>query len=58
MQNTTRTDHCSPTCWVCVPPIKLGDIGQPQKEIEFEPMPATEPIKEPAAPVPSEPVPA
>lgn len=35
----------------------MGDIGQPQKEIEFEPIPATEPVKEPAAPTP-EPVPA
>lgn len=30
----------------------MGQIGEPQKEIEFEPLPATEPIKEPAAPSP------
>jgi hypothetical protein len=39
----------------------MGDIGKPNKEIEFEPFPATEPLKEPAVapePVPAEPVPA
>jgi hypothetical protein len=37
----------------------MGQIGEPQKEIEFEPFPATEPVKEPAAPTPTpEPVPA
>lgn len=37
----------------------MGDIGKPQKEIEFEPFPATEPVKEPAAPTPTpEPAPA
>lgn len=37
----------------------MGQIGEPQKEIEFEPFPATEPVKEPAAPTPApEPVPA
>ena len=40
----------------------MGDIGVPKKEIEFEPLPATEPVKEPAvAPEPvtvPEPVPA
>jgi hypothetical protein len=37
----------------------MGNIGEPQKEIEFEPFPASEPIKEPSpAPAPSEPVPA
>lgn len=33
----------------------MGAIGNPQREIEFEPIPATEPVHEPAAP---EPVPA
>lgn len=41
---------------------RMGQIGEPQREIEFEPMPATEPIHEPAAPTPApatpEPVPA
>lgn len=37
----------------------LGDIGEEQEEVEFEPMPETVPVKEPAAPTPSrEPVPA
>lgn len=40
----------------------MGDIGVPKKEIEFEPLPASEPVKEPAvapAPTPTqEPVPA
>jgi len=37
----------------------MGNIGEPQKEIEFEPFPATVPVTEPAvAPAPSEPVPA
>lgn len=39
----------------------MGDIGVPKREIEFEPLPATEPVKEPAAPTPTperEPVPA
>lgn len=31
----------------------MGDIGNPQKEIEFEPMPVTEPVKEPAVPTPA-----
>lgn len=35
----------------------MGAIGNPQREIEFEPIPATEPVQEPAAPTP-EPVPA
>lgn len=35
----------------------MGAIGNPQREIEFEPIPATEPVHEPAAPTP-EPVPA
>ena len=41
--------------------IRMGEIGEPKREIEFEPMPATEPIPEktPApAPMPAEPVPA
>lgn len=40
----------------------MGQIGQPQREIEFEPMPEREPVHEPAAPTPApapaEPVPA
>lgn len=36
----------------------MGNIGEPKKEIEFEPIPASEPVQEPAAPAPSEPVPA
>jgi hypothetical protein len=36
----------------------MGDIGQPQKEIEFEPLPATEPVKEPSpSPAPAQPEP-
>jgi hypothetical protein len=35
------------------------DIGEPQREIEFEPIPNEAPVEEPAAPTPSkEPVPA
>jgi len=40
----------------------VGDIGEPIRHIEFEPMPETEPVKEPAAPAvepekaPAEPV--
>ena len=30
----------------------MGQIGNPQKEIEFEPLPASEPVHEPAAPAP------
>lgn len=26
----------------------MGDIGEPQKHIEFEPFPESEPVKEPA----------
>lgn len=39
---------------------RLGDIGQPQRHIEFEPMPAAEPVHEPTpATAPTrEPVPA
>jgi len=39
----------------------LGDIGKPeeQEEYEFEPLPESEPVHEPAAPTPArEPVPA
>lgn len=37
----------------------MGDIGKPERHIEFEPMPETIPVHEPAAPAPSrEPVPA
>lgn len=38
----------------------MGAIGEPKREIEFEPIPASEPIKEPAAPTPepAAPVPA
>lgn len=36
----------------------MGAIGQPQREIEFEPLPASEPVKEPAVPEPAAPVPA
>jgi hypothetical protein len=38
----------------------MGDIGAPAKEIEYEPLPTTVPVKEPSpAPVPErEPVPA
>lgn len=32
----------------------MGNIGQPQKEIEFEPFPATVPVQEPAV-APAEP---
>lgn len=36
----------------------MGDIGEPVRHVEFEPMPTTAPVEEPAAPsVPSEPVP-
>lgn len=28
----------------------MGDIGEPRKEIELEPFPASEPVTEPAAP--------
>lgn len=40
-----------------------GDIGEPIRRIEFEPMPEDVPVQEPAAPAPSttperEPVPA
>ena len=39
--------------------IRMGDIGDNPKEYEFEPMPTTEPVKEPAAHEPAkEPVPA
>jgi len=28
----------------------MGNIGEPRREIELEPFPATEPVHEPAAP--------
>lgn len=34
--------------------IICGDIGEDPKEVEFEPIPTTEPLREPA-PVPVEP---
>jgi len=38
---------------------RCGDIGDNPREVEFEPFPATEPIKEPTqpAPAPVEPAP-
>lgn len=37
----------------------MADIGEPVREVEFEPMPETAPVEEPAAPVKTpEPVPA
>ena len=39
--------------------IRMGDIGEPVRKIEFEPLPQTAPVEEPAAPKPErEPVPA
>ena len=37
----------------------MGDIGKPERHHTFEPMPESEPIKEPAAPsvVPATPAP-
>ncbi len=32
--------------------MPVRKIGEPQREIELEPIPATEPMKEPAAPTP------
>lgn len=32
--------------------MPVRKIGEPQKEIEFEPFPQSEPIQEPAAPTP------
>lgn len=41
---------------------RMGDIGKPNKEIEFEPFPEEAPIETPATPAttpaPAEPVPA
>lgn len=34
---------------------KLGDIGEPQRRREYEPMPEQEPVHEPAAPTPAQP---
>jgi hypothetical protein len=33
----------------------VGNIGDPLRHITFEPLPATEPVHEPAAPAPTEP---
>lgn len=38
--------------------VRDGDIGEPQRHIEFEPMPTTAPIKEPSPQVVPEKVPA
>jgi hypothetical protein len=39
--------------------IRGGNIGEPQKHVEFEPLPEAAPVEEPAAPVrEAEPVPA
>ena len=39
--------------------IEMAEIGEPQREVEFEPMPETVPVQEPAAPVKTpEPTPA
>lgn len=32
--------------------MPVRKIGEPQKEIEFEPFPQAEPLQEPAAPTP------
>lgn len=33
--------------------FRMGDIGEPVRHIEFEPIPTTEPVREPSpAPVP------
>jgi hypothetical protein len=32
--------------------MPVRKIGEPQREIEFEPFPQTEPLQEPAAPTP------
>ncbi len=44
---------------VTLPP-RMGDIGEPKREIEFEPFPEEAPVEAPAtpAPAPAEPVPA
>lgn len=33
--------------------IFMGDIGKDPHEIEFEPLPDSEPVREPAAPTPA-----
>lgn len=33
----------------------MGNIGEPVKTVEFEPMPESAPVVEPAAPSPAEP---
>jgi hypothetical protein len=30
--------------------VRSGNIGEPQKHVEFEPMPEASPVQEPAAP--------
>lgn len=30
----------------------MGNIGKPEKRIELEPLPESEPVREPAAPTP------
>ncbi|WGW12700.1 hypothetical protein LWF01_02715 [Saxibacter everestensis] len=37
--------------------VRMGDVGEPERHIEFEPIPESVPVPEPA-PVPAEPVPA
>jgi hypothetical protein len=32
----------------------VADIGEPQREVTFEPLPDTVPLAEPAAPAPAE----
>lgn len=34
---------------------RMGDIGEPEREVTFEPIPTTVPVEEPAAPAPAEP---
>lgn len=34
---------------------RMGEIGEPQREVTFEPMPETVPVEQPAAPQPVEP---
>lgn len=35
--------------------IRMGNIGDNPREYEFEPMPESEPVVEPAAPTPAKP---
>ncbi|MCU1590059.1 MAG: hypothetical protein JWP11_1315 [Frankiales bacterium] len=32
----------------------MADIGEPQKEVQFEPLPEEQPVTTPAAPAPAE----